>query len=309
MVIPSLNTGGMERVMSELANYFAGKKQAVVHLVLYGKEPVIFYPILPEITIHRPATAFNEKHRTWHTIKRFHYLRNEIKPDTLLSFGEYWNSFVLLAVMGLSVPVFVGERSQPGKNLGRIHNFLRKLLYQKAKGIIIQTNIAKKIYSKSFPEKKLIVIGNPIRQINAGQDVIKKENIVLTVGRLIHTKHHDELIRSFIKVREPGWKLVIVGDDAKKQKNKQKLQKIISELNAEDFIELAGNRPDVDDYYRKSKIFAFTSSSEGFPNVIGEAMSAGLPVVAFDCMAGPSELIEHEKTGFLAKVVLFYATN
>jgi len=48
-----------------------------------------------------------------------------------------------------------------------------------------------------------------------------------------------------------------------------------------------------------AKVFAFTSSSEGFPNVIGEAMSYGLPVIAYDCTAGPSDLINDEETGFL----------
>jgi glycosyltransferase involved in cell wall biosynthesis len=64
-------------------------------------------------------------------------------------------------------------------------------------------------------------------------------------------------------------------------------------------IILAGKRNDVDLFYNKAKIFAFTSSSEGFPNVIGEAMSAGLPVVAYDCIAGPSDLIEQGITGYL----------
>ncbi|MFN3952783.1 MAG: glycosyltransferase, partial [Thermaurantimonas sp.] len=70
----------------------------------------------------------------------------------------------------------------------------------------------------------------------------------------------------------------------------------------QDRIELAGQRADVDDFYRRAKIFAFTSSSEGFPNVIGEAMSAGLPVVAYDCVAGPSEMIEHGTTGYLVQL-------
>jgi GalNAc-alpha-(1->4)-GalNAc-alpha-(1->3)-diNAcBac-PP-undecaprenol alpha-1,4-N-acetyl-D-galactosaminyltransferase len=48
-----------------------------------------------------------------------------------------------------------------------------------------------------------------------------------------------------------------------------------------------------------SKIFAFSSASEGFPNVVGEAMSAELPVVSFDCIAGPSDLISDGKNGFL----------
>ncbi|MBN1185301.1 MAG: glycosyltransferase, partial [Bacteroidales bacterium] len=61
----------------------------------------------------------------------------------------------------------------------------------------------------------------------------------------------------------------------------------------------AGKQSDVEEYYLKSKIFAFTSSSEGFPNAIGEAMAAGLPVVAYDCDAGPSEMVTDEDTGFL----------
>src|SRR5690606_4069636 len=62
---------------------------------------------------------------------------------------------------------------------------------------------------------------------------------------------------------------------------------------------LLGKQTDVDHYYRQSKIFAFTSESEGFPNVIGEAMSAGLPVIAFDCVAGPSEMMTNEINGYL----------
>ena len=64
-------------------------------------------------------------------------------------------------------------------------------------------------------------------------------------------------------------------------------------------IILAGKRSDVDNFYNQAKIFAFTSSSEGFPNVIGEAMSAGLPVIAYDCTAGPKDLIVHNETGYL----------
>jgi glycosyltransferase involved in cell wall biosynthesis len=79
----------------------------------------------------------------------------------------------------------------------------------------------------------------------------------------------------------------------------ERLQKLVTDLDATDKVVLAGKQFNVEQYYLKSKIFAFTSSSEGFPNVIGEAMSAGLPVVAFDCVAGPSELIRDNVNGFL----------
>ena len=77
------------------------------------------------------------------------------------------------------------------------------------------------------------------------------------------------------------------------------LKKLIQVLNAEDKVILAGNQAEVKSYYLKSKIFAFTSNSEGFPNVIGEAQSAGLPVISFDCVAGPSEMIKDGNNGFL----------
>jgi glycosyltransferase involved in cell wall biosynthesis len=146
-----------------------------------------------------------------------------------------------------------------------------------------------------------VVIGNPIRDIISDAD-LEKENIILSVGRLIETKHHHELIQIFAEINPKNWRLVIVGDDALKQNNKIRLEALVKELNMQNKIILTGKRNDVDDFYNKAKIFAFTSSSEGFPNVIGEAMSASLPVVAYDCIAGPGDLIDHKKTGFLVDV-------
>ncbi len=301
LVIPSLHPGGMERVMSELANFFVNLPNTEVDLVLYGLKRDIFYALDEKVSVHRPGFEFNNQRRLWHTFKTLFYLRKQVKklqPDTVLSFGEVWNNFVLLACLGLHTPLFISDRCQPDKQWSWLQRNLRKWLYPCATGIIAQTQKAKDIYQQLFHHPNIAVIGNPIRTIIPDPN-IKKENIVLSVGRLIKTKHHDELIRMFARLNPPNWKLVIVGGDALKQQNSVQLQALIDELGMFNKVELAGKRADVDDFYRKSQIFAFTSSSEGFPNVIGEAMSAGLPVVAYDCVAGPSDLIEHEKTGFL----------
>jgi GalNAc-alpha-(1->4)-GalNAc-alpha-(1->3)-diNAcBac-PP-undecaprenol alpha-1,4-N-acetyl-D-galactosaminyltransferase len=304
LVIPSLHPGGMERVMTELIWYFSKKVNIEVHLVLYGIKREIFYDLPTNITIHKPVFEFNNNRRVQSSLKTLAYLRNEFKliePTSILSFGELWNNFVLLASIGLPYPIFVSDRCQPDKSIGRVNNFLRKLLYPRAKGVICQTEKAYQIYSKMFSYSNFAIIGNPIREINSNENV-QKENIVLSVGRLIKSKHHDDLIRMFAQIQFDDWKLVIVGDDALKQKNMENYLGLIKELKMEGKIVLAGKSNDVESYYLKSKIFAFTSSSEGFPNVVGEAMSAGLPVVSYDCIAGPSDLIDNEETGYLIKL-------
>lgn len=300
-MIPSLQPGGMERVMSQLASYFCSNNKYQVNLILYGIKREIFYKVPNNLIIHKPSFEFDNSRRILSTLKTIKFLRSKIKsikPNTVLSFGELWNSFVLLSTLGLPYPVYVSDRCQPNKSLGKFHDFLRKILYIKAKGIICQTELAKDIYLKLLKHHNVTVIGNPIKKIDNENNYVK-ENIVLSVGRLIKTKHFDELIKIFSSIAKPDWKLIIVGDDALKQSNKAQLEELVKTLGMSDKIILAGKRNDVESFYNKAKIFAFTSSSEGFPNVIGEAMSAGLPVVAYDCVAGPSDLIEQGKTGYL----------
>ncbi len=302
LLISTLGPGGMQKAMSVLAHYFAGKEDVEVHLILYGISKDVFFKLPPNIRIHLPDFDFNNKRRLLSTIKTLSYLRKKVKqigPDSVLSYGEYWNSFVLLSLFGLGFPVFISDRCQPDKSLGFLHDKLRKILYPGATGIITQTRVAQQIYMKMISHSNIGVIGNPIRISGLNEEVQAKENIVLSVGRLIPSKHHDLLIDIFLKVDLPGWKLVIVGGDIAYSDEMSVLKEKIRSGNVEDKVILTGNIDNVADYYKKSKIFAFTSSSEGFPNVIGEAMAAGLPVIAFDCVAGPSDLIEDGKNGFL----------
>lgn len=287
--------------MSELIDFFNRKPNLELHLVLFGLSREVFYEIPSSVIIHKPDFVFDNKKRFWHTIKTIFFIRKIVKkinPTSILSYGELWNNLVLLALLRTSYPVFISDRCQPNKSIGKLHDFLRKQLYKKADGVIAQTAKAKAIYEAGLVKNKNItVIGNPIQQQIATS--IQREKIVLSVGRLIKSKHHDELIKIFARLNQPDWKLVIVGGDALKQKNTAKLNQLISSLNAHNSVVLAGNQKDVASYYKRSSIFAFTSSSEGFPNVIGEALSFGLPVVSFDCVAGPADMIEEGKNGNL----------
>ena len=69
LVIPSLQAGGMERVMTELAWHFTTKRDLEVHLVLYGITREIFYSIPGNIIIHKPTFLFKNRFRFYYTIK------------------------------------------------------------------------------------------------------------------------------------------------------------------------------------------------------------------------------------------------
>lgn len=301
MAIPSLQAGGMERVMTEVANYLVNNSNYEVTLVLYGITREIFYQLDPNVNVIKPKFTFDNKRRFLSTLKTLYFLRktfNELSPDRILSFGELWNNFVMLSVLGTKYQVILSDRSQPDKGLGAFHESLRKILYPKAFGIIAQTHKALEIYKEKYKHPNIKVIGNPIRSIvSAG---LQRENIIVSVGRLIKSKNHEALIRIFANLKGANnWKLVIVGYDHLKQQNQKYLEALAIELGVKDRVEFAGKQKDVESYYLKSKIFAFTSQSEGFPNVVGEAMAAGLPVISYDCVAGPSDLIENGFNGFL----------
>ncbi|WP_232835161.1 glycosyltransferase [Pleomorphovibrio marinus] len=308
-IIHSLGLGGMERVMSLLLNEFVGREYVAVDLILIGKERKVEFPLSSRVNIHRPSFDFDDSKRNQHTLKTLIFLRKkimDIKPNSILSFGELWNNFVLLALLGLPFPVFISDRSQPDKDLGKLHNFLRSKLYPKAAGFIGQTEYAANNALKKKWNNNIKTIGNPIRKILCSE-FHKREKIVVTVGRLIPTKNIKELVDLFLKINMPHWKLLVIGGNAKNNDLLTKYRNYIVELGAGDRIQLLGGVKDVEKYYQIASIFAFASSSEGFPNVIGEALSAELPVVAFDCIAGPSEMIEDGVNGFLVPVRSFDA--
>lgn len=303
LVLPSLAGGGMERVMIELSAYIFNQKNDEVFFVLLGKSKW-FYSPKQGINVYEPDFIFENQNRMIFALKTAMYFRKQIsrlKPDVILSFGEFWNNFVLLSLIGMKISVFISDRCNPSKSLGVFHDTLRKILYPTAKGIIAQTEKAREIFKEMGLNKDIRVIGNPIRSINIPGD-IQREKIILSVGRLIRSKNMDRLIEIFDRINDPLWQLIIIGGDVKGGNNFESLQNKVKTLKSCTRIQLLGQIKNVDEYYNKSSIFAFMSVSEGFPNVVGEAMSSGLPVIAYDCIAGPSELIEDGINGFLINV-------
>lgn len=303
-VIPSLQSGGMERVMSVLINGFIHQYGAETHVVLYGSNRGVFYDLDDSAIIHTPEWQFDKKHRIRDTIRTMLFLRKTLKKlrsDAILSFGAFWNSLVLLSCYGKHFPIYISDRGTPMYSTSGFNYRLKQFLYPTAKGIIVQTNTAKQLCTQRYRQNNFKVIGNPIREI-VSSEAVERKNIIVSVARLVNTKNFDRLISIFEQINNKDWKLIIVGGNADGQHVLEELQAQRDKSPMKENIILAGTQKDVESYLLKAKIFAFTSSEEGFPNAIGEAMSAGLPVVSYNCITGPSEMIEDGKNGYLTDV-------
>ncbi len=300
--VHSLCAGGTERVVSTLLRSFQEKGGLEVHCVLYGRKPTCFYPVPDGVTVHRPAFEFDAYPRIVSTVKTVAHIRgvvSRVKPDAFLNFGERWNNLALLSVRGLPYKIFVADRSNPAKGLGFVHDQLRRSLYARASGVIVQTREAAKRMERILPAGRPVnIIHNPLFTV-AESNSTQRRREILFVGRLIPSKHVDRLIRIFAQARVPGWHLTVVGGDAQGYSELEKLRALVQALDLEEWVYLEGTQADVVRYYRRAAIFAFSSSSEGFPNALAEALAFGLPSVAYDCSAGPADLIIDGKNGYL----------
>lgn len=296
LVLATLKQGGAERVMSELANQWASEKYDV-HLILLANSEHFYnlHENVTRITLGLNHSSFTQKiFAVINVIIKLRQLLKKERPDFVLCFGPKYNIMTIVAGRFLNLNIFVSDRSNPKRRPEFYIHLLRKLTYRFATGIIAQTSLAKEILGKSTKNRNIKVIPNPIKKINEYPH-LKRENIILNVGRLVPEKGQKYLIESFFNIKDSSWKLVILGEGPLQIQ----LEDQIERLGIQDRVYMPGAVKNVDEWLAKSSIFAFSSISEGFPNALLEAMSSGLPCVSFDCDSGPRDVIMNGKNGFL----------
>lgn len=153
-------------------------------------------------------------------------------------------------------------------------------------------------------ESKIHVIYNPIipdeknRVGKTNKDVTQKnDNIeIIALGRLAHQKGFDLLIKAMHSVKKKdGWSLSIYGDGPEHKY----LQNLIDQLGLEKLIKLKGFTNDPFGMISSADLFVMPSRHEGFGNVLVEALSCGVQVIAADCPHGPREILADGKYGSL----------
>ena len=304
-VVPSLGVGGAERVVVSLANTLIDKFDVSIYLLYNEKN--IFYKLSPEITIRYCNDSLEKSGHFLSAIKNNYRIFSKLKSfsrkdgiEVLIGFTTTCNLMSILVALRNKISSIICDRSNPYfTKLNFFWNTLRYLIYRKCNKLVVQTQHSKN-YFNFISNSKIAILPNPLSNdlIQKKDSLAKKKKHILYVARLDSNKAQNVLIKAFANLQVDDWKLILVGDG-----NKSKYYKrLVQHLNIEERVIFTGKRDDPHFFYNQSKIFAFTSQSEGFPNSLIEAMYFGLPCVSTNCQSGPSELIEDGFSGFLIPV-------
>ncbi|MES2306083.1 MAG: glycosyltransferase [Gemmatimonadota bacterium] len=304
-VVPSLGVGGAERVLTTLSEIWVASGHTVLIATL-GDEPNAAFvpPAAVEVVALRVA---GDSSGVWQGISNnlrrvgaISTLIAEWRPSVAVGFTTHASILTAFAAAHQGVPCVVTERNFPPSNpIGAVWSTLRRVAYRRATIIAMQTERAAAWARKEWDAERVVVVPNPLTG-----DLLRephsdgRSKTIVFLGRLAPVKRPLDAITTFAESTLAPWRLQIVGDGPLRDAG----HALAVSLGVADRIDWLGVRSDVGDLLRASAIALFTSSTEGFPNGLLEAMAAGCAVVSTDCPAGPAELLLDGECGLLAPV-------
>jgi N-acetylgalactosamine-N,N'-diacetylbacillosaminyl-diphospho-undecaprenol 4-alpha-N-acetylgalactosaminyltransferase len=315
-LINSLSSGGAEKVLSVLANELV-KQTFQVEIIFLEKNE--FYKLDDRVK-KTYLSDFNGKESG---LKKLLYipilawkLKKYIKQNNinLIQSHIYRANYVnvLAKIFGTNhkTQIVNAGRISRYKELGligKINLWLIKWLYAKADLIILKSKGMQEDMQNLFKFKnKQIVINNPydIKKIQKlalekFDDFMfdKSKKYLISVGRLIKLKRNSDLIEILPNLNE-NIEIIFLGDG----EEKENLVSLAKSLKVAKRVHFLGRVKNPYKYMAKSDIFVSCSESEGFPNVLVEAMICGIPVISSDCISGPMEILGDNEYGLLFDV-------
>ena len=295
------NGGGTERVSLLLADYLAE----------HGYNVTFFF----FCSVGAPFFSYNKKVRIigFESNNFLMKIFRRLFPDKDLRlhyFIKFYSIDVIIDVdMGQAIHSSIAIKGTKCKEITWDHfNYYEnsRFTYRKegleacknsSKKLIVLTKEDKDLYLKNdnFPTDFIEQIYNPITLEN-DQLISHTKKIVIAVGRLSVQKGFDMLLNIWQQIENlhPDWSLEIYGSG----EEQQNLNELIHKFGLERAF-LKGRTNDIKSKMKDASIFVLSSRYEGFVLALTEAEAMCLPVVAFNCPTGPSEIVEHKKNGFL----------
>ena len=313
--------GGIERVTSYQANYWAQAGNEVSIITFQGGEKNPFYNLMPQvrilnITVSDVQTRFfffffkgvaNQCKCKAQYRKGLEKFMQIYRPDIVFTtMHGIESTFIkticpdvpVVGINHISLTLRRGDyiSSRLRRTIQRIkyHTLLRQL---KKYDCCVALSRTDELMLKN-EGCSTTYLPNPIDLHSIKpSNKMQRDRYVVCVGRLDYLKGQDRLLRiwKMVSPHFPEWNLLFVGDGDKKEE----LIRQSASLGLEETVTFTGARKDVYDILHKSSVFAFTSRTESFGMVLLEAFACGLPVVAYDCETGPRDLVQSYYNGFL----------
>ena len=306
------NSGGTERVLTVCANALSEYHDITIVTAFQQRRPDCF-SLSPNVKRHdleiSEDMSGSQKKRIYKS-KLSRYLRKE-SFDIAVSLGGMDLDFLhsindgSKKIVWLHYAIDIAQTSWVGPHptvIKKIRAQLvtwRRIYHARKYDQIV-------VISKADLEKwqkythKAICIYNPLTIVSSlTSNLLNK--CVIAAGRLDYQKGFDYLIDAWSLVAEkhPDWHLNIFGEGDLREA----LQHQIDKLRLRNSITLCGRTSEIEKEYANHSIFVLSSRAEGFGLVLVEAASCGLPLVAFNCPSGPSELVLNGKNGLLVNKV------
>jgi glycosyltransferase involved in cell wall biosynthesis len=310
--IHSLENGGAERVVANLANYWASLGWAVT-VVTVAPQARDFYVL--DAGVERRCLDLAGQGggllggvvRTARRARALRRVLREVQPVVALSAMHTANVVLALAARGLPGVRTVGSEHNfpPKAPMGVIWETLRRHAYGHLHAVVALTHECAHWLERHSHARGVPVIPNPVvwplsqhaPQVNPTISCAPGRQILLGAGRLSEEKNFATLIAIFARLApaHPDWDLVILGEGAQRAALSAQVQ--ASGLGQR--VSLPGSVGNMGDWYARASLYAMCSHFEGFPNTLVEAMAYGLPAVSFDCDTGPRDIIRHGIDGVL----------
>ena len=311
--------GGMERVLTMKANYFAEHFGYDVTIILTdGKEKPIFYPLSDKVKVINLDIGFEELWTCSFLKKIFFYLKIQHLYKKLLN-RELMRIRPDITVSMLRREInFINDIQDGSKKIGEIH--INRANFRNFEGNNALKNLFSKFWMNSLLSKlqrldrfvvltekdkeawvelkNVCVIPNPLSFTSTRHSDLSEKRII-AVGRYCHEKGYDLLLKAWVIVqnRTTDWRLEIFGEGDRTQ-----YEEMVDTLNLDRHrCVLNGRSSRIQDEFLNSSLSVCSSKFEGFGLVITEAMACGLPVVSFDCPWGPRAIISDGEDGMLVE--------
>lgn len=313
------STGGVERVVSVKANYFADTLgYDVTIIVTEGKSKPSFFPLSDRVKVINLGLNFEELwHQPFYKKVFLYFKKQRLYKKSLTSELMWIHPDITISVLRREIN-FITKIKDGSKKVGELH-VNRKNYRNFREG---ESNVLKSLFAKYWAWSllchlrkldKMVVLtecalddwlelNNVIKipdplPFRLGEKSCLIQKRVISIGRYDYDKGNDLLIQVWARVEKlmPEWQLDIYGDGYR-----EPFQNLMEQLGVDSSrCHLFGPTSDVKHEYLNSSIFVLPSRFEGFGLVLIEAMACGVPVVSFDCENGPRSIITDGVDGFL----------